>query len=262
MLSCLFTSSIFFHVFNVQKYRSHAFVNPIKSQVHVKEEDGEVFEEKPKNSPVEQHSIEQNTEEMRQNDQRISELLNELRTCRASYNDIFYKFEKEKEQHKKYEQQTNSMMEELNNKDSMFQQEKLQLSTQLNKIIADYNKLKTTEFEDKNQISILQRENKVLKAQLNQLKAGVSQNQRYQSKNDAKLQTSNTNKTRKSSKYSSKVNKSDDVYDVQKLLDDKMENGTRLFLIQWKGYDDKTWEKESNLNCPRLLKKYLDSKQK
>lgn len=50
----------------------------------------------------------------------------------------------------------------------------------------------------------------------------------------------------------------DDVYEVEKLMDHKMENGVRYYLVRWKGYtqQDDTWEKESNFYCPDILNAY------
>lgn len=56
-----------------------------------------------------------------------------------------------------------------------------------------------------------------------------------------------------------KPTKKTDIFEVAKLLNHKEENNKRSFLVRWKGYDsdNDTWEKESNLNCPRILKAYL-----
>lgn len=37
-------------------------------------------------------------------------------------------------------------------------------------------------------------------------------------------------------------------------------NGAREFLIHWKGWASQfdSWEPESNLNCPELIKKFMD----
>lgn len=50
-------------------------------------------------------------------------------------------------------------------------------------------------------------------------------------------------------------------YEVDHILDHKLRKNERIFLIRWKGYDsdDDTWESESRLQCPLVLKKYLAS---
>lgn len=53
-------------------------------------------------------------------------------------------------------------------------------------------------------------------------------------------------------------------YAVEYILDDKTVNRKKYYLVHWKGYgsDDDSWEPEKNLNCPYLLDKYRESKQK
>lgn len=52
-------------------------------------------------------------------------------------------------------------------------------------------------------------------------------------------------------------------YDVERILDEKMIR-TRWFFVRWTGYDSShdSWVDEKDLNCPRLLKKYIQSKNK
>lgn len=53
-----------------------------------------------------------------------------------------------------------------------------------------------------------------------------------------------------------------DMFEVEKLVGDKMIGKVRYFLVRWKGYKpcDDTWEREKNLKCTSILKKYLQSK--
>lgn len=48
-------------------------------------------------------------------------------------------------------------------------------------------------------------------------------------------------------------------FEVEKVLDHKME---RMFFIRWKNYSPQhdSWERESNLNCSKILAKYLKTK--
>merc|ERR1711935_1051896 len=54
----------------------------------------------------------------------------------------------------------------------------------------------------------------------------------------------------------------DEVYEVQDIIDDKIENGDKYYLIRWKGFaaDDDTWEPISNLECPGNIANYEKNK--
>lgn len=60
--------------------------------------------------------------------------------------------------------------------------------------------------------------------------------------------------------------KSDDehVYEVERVIDDKLIGGIRRYRVRWHGYgpDDDTWEREDNLFCPSILQEYIDLKSK
>lgn len=55
---------------------------------------------------------------------------------------------------------------------------------------------------------------------------------------------------------------SEDVYDVEKIRDDRMFRGKKQYLIKWVGYPetDNTWEFESNLFCSEILEAYENDK--
>lgn len=53
-----------------------------------------------------------------------------------------------------------------------------------------------------------------------------------------------------------------DEWEVSKIVDFvNLKDGTRQFLVQWKGYSSKenTWEPEANLNCQELIDKFLEN---
>lgn len=54
----------------------------------------------------------------------------------------------------------------------------------------------------------------------------------------------------------------EDVYDVERILDDRMYKGRKQYLIKWMGYPDSesTWEFKSNLFCEELLQEYEKNK--
>lgn len=49
-----------------------------------------------------------------------------------------------------------------------------------------------------------------------------------------------------------------DNYEVEKIVDDKVESGNRFYLVKWRGYpsSQNTWQAKSTLSCPELLKEY------
>lgn len=53
-------------------------------------------------------------------------------------------------------------------------------------------------------------------------------------------------------------------YEVGRILDDKIVNGKKEFLVHWKNFGPKhdTWVNEDDLNCPNILQGYLSAKSK
>lgn len=56
----------------------------------------------------------------------------------------------------------------------------------------------------------------------------------------------------------SKLEIEEEGYEVEEILDDKLEKGKKLYFIKWYGYphSQNTWEPTKNLNCPDLLAEY------
>lgn len=51
----------------------------------------------------------------------------------------------------------------------------------------------------------------------------------------------------------------EDIYDVEAILDDRIYNGEKQYLIKWVGWDkpsDNTWESECNVLCDELKNEY------
>lgn len=54
----------------------------------------------------------------------------------------------------------------------------------------------------------------------------------------------------------------ENVYEVEKIVEDRVKNGKRQYLIKWVGYpeSENTWENEDNILSSNLIKKYQDFK--
>lgn len=57
------------------------------------------------------------------------------------------------------------------------------------------------------------------------------------------------------------ANKDDGDYEVEDIIDHKFEKKVRHFLVRWKNCsaDEDTWEPESSLACPDIVKKYFEN---
>lgn len=53
-------------------------------------------------------------------------------------------------------------------------------------------------------------------------------------------------------------------FEVEDIVAHSVINGILWFRVRWVGYsaDEDTWEREDNLNCPQILKRYWDSLKK
>ncbi|ENN80416.1 chromobox protein homolog 3 [Dendroctonus ponderosae] len=64
--------------------------------------------------------------------------------------------------------------------------------------------------------------------------------------------------TSKKTSASPESGEAPEEYVVEKIIDCRIKNGVKEYLLKWIGYDDKdnTWEPESNLDCPSLIKTF------
>lgn len=122
------------------------------------------------------------------------------------------------------------------------------LNTQLSQISVERNEekeqLQTNLANQEKRIEELIRERNSMQAKYKQLMSCTKSNHHSQKSNE-------------SNKEEEK-----DEYEVETILKHENRKGNRRFLIRWKNYSPSydTWEKESNLNCPEILTKYLQSK--
>lgn len=88
-------------------------------------------------------------------------------------------------------------------------------------------------------ISDLKRENQLLTARIKQYQTGMQQK----------------------SFFENQMDRANMEYEVEAILNHRITANGRHYLIRWKGYgsDEDTWEKETNLSCPKMLKSYIKS---
>lgn len=55
---------------------------------------------------------------------------------------------------------------------------------------------------------------------------------------------------------------SDNMYEVEKIMNHRIVNGKMSFLVRWKNYSSKhdSWVTQSDLNCEEILKAYQNLK--
>lgn len=112
------------------------------------------------------------------------------------------------------------------------------LNSNLSLLKAEYAQ-KSSEYE--REISNLRRQNQTLSAQNKQLQTARSQKD---DKNDDE--------------------NAENVFDVESILNDKIQRKVRYFLVRWKGFSSEhdSWVREVDLMCPSILENYLQSKRK
>lgn len=112
-------------------------------------------------------------------------------------------------------------------------------------------KAKIDEDQSKNvsEKSVL-KENRVLHAQLNQMKRT--------STSMVTPKKTHVNIPAKSKEYFD-ISQN---FEVEKLIKHRGRKGNREFLVRWKGFtaEDDTWQSEECLSCPKILKQYLKAK--
>lgn len=112
----------------------------------------------------------------------------------------------------------------------------LKFSNKINELQIDLQNSAEKEAKSTKAVSDLKRQNSLIISQNKQLQTGLSQTQDVNSD-------------------------SDDFYEVESLLDDKLVS-EKHYLVRWKGFDSThdSWERESNLRCGSVLTKYKRAK--
>lgn len=123
----------------------------------------------------------------------------------------------------------------------------------------NFEKVINEKNENLETIAKLRRENKLLSAQIKQINFSLNSEIHQNDETATKNQTENLDN---SSNQISNDDDDNDVYEVEKLLADKIKRKKQYFLVRWKGFDERhdCWVSKENLCCPKILQKYLESK--
>lgn len=223
-----------YFAFLLQKFKSNAFAKPIGNKVAIKTERGmqqqlgikqevAVGDDNHQNHSSNRANVSKLAVTPKQDNKKLLEAFTSLKTENQK---ITFDLKKKSEEYSKLLSHVDVMKKELVATKTMV--------TELQTKIAEY--------EQKN--SQLAHENRVLSARTKQIQTGITKQEENTKNDNGKEKT--------------------DIYEVEKLIDDKKMGKIRYFLVRWKGYgpSDDTWERESNLKCAAILKKYLQTKQK
>lgn len=136
--------------------------------------------------------------------------------------------------------------QKLSENDVQFSLQMTQMQRELKDAKQSINNIKAS--NDKI-ISDLKREKSLLLARNKQLQTGMEQQQK------SAINTAET------ARCFTMKSPSENYYEVEKILAHKTVRTHQQYLIRWKGYDsnEDTWEKASDLKCPKILNEYLDS---
>lgn len=169
-------------------------------------------------------------------------LIDEIVKLKSENQHVCFELNKKSMELTKIKKENEEKVQQLNEEIAM-------ISSKLNAVEAEAIKFKKIvhiqQAVDKKNIADLTNEKKVLTARIKQLQSGALLNS-----SNAKEKCCNDDPD-------------PDVFEVDKVLADKLVGKTRYYLVSWKGYTSKddTWEKSSNLYCPSILEEYNKSKQ-
>lgn len=196
-----------------------------------------------------------------QNDRYIAE----IKSIRKKYSVAVFELGKSKDLVKKIESEKDDLSEKCKQSEATVLKleeekecisnqlkealEKIQLMTRENEELrAGHEKetqkpLNTTNKKNhgEREIAQLKMDKNVLEARLKQAECGMRRAEKFKKREEQNKQSD------------------DDDYEVEKILDHKMQKGKRFFLVRWTGFgpEEDSWEPEANLNCEKILQNYL-----
>lgn len=186
-------------------------------------------------------------------------LINELLSANEENQRLYFNFKKQGERMKQLSDQIftiETINAELKEQLATLSHDKIEMTNKINNISSELQaanteieQLRSKTSEQDGRIKVLVQENNSLRACTNQLRQ-----QTIKQHDENAIQQSIEKPTNKKKR---KMN--EDVYEVENILNHKLVNNERFYLIRWKNYDPSfdTWEKESDLSCPKILKNYF-----
>lgn len=230
-----------------QKFCSNSKAKPTNGKIRIKIEN--ITEEIP--VQVQHETSRPQIKEEVTNENRLKA---ELLSVRTEYSETYLQLQNEKKESNSLRSQNaalvnqNKIMGERIKSISLLENEMKGLLEKVKCSVETINVLQEEKALFIDKLNAQKKEIDVLAARTKQLQFGIQQNTVYTREQKKKNQT--------------KDESSDDgVFEVQKLLGHKMIKKKRHFLVHWKGYacSEDSWVPESRLNCPKILKSYLES---
>ncbi|CAH2039599.1 unnamed protein product, partial [Iphiclides podalirius] len=116
-------------------------------------------------------------------------------------------------------------------------------------------------WEPENTLSCPELINKFNEEKENSKNKDAAPQQKKNNKRKSSVKNKSSPKKPRNNKWDSEKADESAEYEVERILEvHHKKSGKREFLIHWKGWSNKfdSWEPESNLNCPELIKKFMD----
>lgn len=225
----------------LQKFHSHGFVKPTMNKIPIKtERDVErrlELKVEPQ-SPLQPVQAERKSSTIDWTQQKQT-LVNKMIALKAENQQNLLAL-------KKAQSDCDLLLDSKQKLEQIVSEKEASYSVQLREIKLELSNAKSEIVELKSSaektISELKRDNQILMARVKQFESGMQQKSAFE-------------------RCKKRSDSEDDEYEVEAILNHReLKNGWQ-YLIRWKGYgsSEDSWEKETNLTCPKILNKYKKS---